>query len=134
MEENTIQQPSSLPLPKSSFFNKIYNYKFTILIIILIIMLAVGYYYRKNRKVTIPGTTKTGNHHEFVVLDINNQAYKISGTPVQIQVDHQVYKPPQQLKKKNVEYEVSSENDNIAQHNLTNSEIKEITDKLNIKN
>jgi len=149
-ETTTIPSPViQSPVIQQSFISKIFNYKYTILIIVVLILLVFIYYrYRKKSTTTqepiaSTSSTKPLVNNEFIVLDINNQPIKLSGTPITGLSLPQNHSSNIITKNNNVKFEQpkptqvfeeSSENDNLAQHNLTNSEIKEITDKLNIKN
>ena len=122
-----------------SIFSKIFEYKYFIILIILLIISIYLYYYKIKPKyfskdnIDIPNQSnkKKSLLKDFIVADINGKVIKITGEQVgEISIPNNnnsnKNKKPQTI----IQEESSDENINTKQHDLTNSEIKEITDKL----
>lgn len=113
----------------TSFFSKIFEYKY--LILLLIVLISFSYYYYtyhyKNKK-----QSSKSKLNEFIVADMNGKVIKISGEQIgELRVPTQSNQPVQQnqTKQSNIQ-ESTDEDNNIKQHDLTNSEIRDITSKL----
>ena len=134
----------------TSIFTKIFDYKYSILLIIIIIISILFYFYFYKPKYKLNSQTlKQPILQDFIVADINGKVIKISGEQVgEIKVPQQIQQQipqqiPQQIQQQikqqkvinqkiptNFEEESSDENNNTKQHDLTNSEIRDITNKL----
>jgi len=135
----------------SSLFNKIFEYKY--LIMILILLCVLYYYYKLKHKQELLITQNKPIIQDFIVADINGKVIKISGEQVgeiklqsttgqttgqsnqnNMQSNQNTKSAQNKISKTNFQEEfqdeTSEENNNIKQHDLTNSEIKEITNKL----
>ena len=113
----------------TSFFSKIFEYKY--LILLLIVLISISYYYYtyhyKHKK-----QLSKSKLQEFIIADINGKVIKISGEQIgELKVPSQSNQPVQQnqTKQSNIQ-ESTDEDNNIKQHDLTNSEIRDITNKL----
>ena len=138
LETPIISSPSMPP----SFFSKIFEYKYLILLIIIVAILSYYYYnyYYKPKQQEKSTTSTKPKLQDFIVADMNGKVIKILGEQIgelkvpQIekqQVINQVNSKSQVKSKSQPIYEESSdENNNIKQHDLTNSEMIEITNKL----
>jgi hypothetical protein len=148
---NTKQLTTNSKSYLSVVLNCITNNKLYFLIFIVVIILAglIGYLYIKNKKLfSFNNITKniTNDINEHYVLDADGNHIKISSltgllnqkleplpTPMQepsldeIMMLHKQHEEKQKIIKNNLEI---TEDENIAQHNLTNSELADINKKL----
>ena len=118
----------------TSFFSKIFEYKY--LILLLIVLISISYYYYtyhyKHKKQTSKSKPEL---QEFIVADMNGKVIKISGEQIgELRVPSQIKQSVQQNQTKQSNQldiqESTDEDNNIKQHDLTNSEIRDITNKL----
>jgi hypothetical protein len=113
----------------TSFFSKIFEYKYLILLLIVLISISYYYYtyhYKQKKQLS------NSKLQDFIVADMNGKVIKISGEQIgELRVPSQSIQPvPQnQTKQSNIQ-ESTDEDNNIKQHDLTNSEIRDITNKL----
>ena len=154
--QQTIHQVEPvIPHINSSLFNKIFEYKYLIILLILIILCFLYYHYKFKPKQELLIAQNKPIIQDFIVADINGKVIKISGEQVgelklqsttgqsttgqsMGQSTGQNTKSGQSNQNKisktnfqeEFQEETSEENNNIKQHDLTNSEIKEITNKL----
>jgi hypothetical protein len=132
-----VSPNTEIPLNnETSFFTKIFDYKYLILLIIIIAILCYYYYYYYKPKNNTQ-ILKQPLIQDFIVADINGKVIKISGEQVgEIKVPPELKQQMPQKKvinqkiQQNFEVDSSDENNNIKQHDLTNSELKDITNKL----
>ena len=120
----------------TSLFSKLFEYKY-ILILILIIIICIFYYYYKIKPKNNNQQLLANTIQDFVVADINGNIIKISGerigeiklpAPNKKNIENVPAPTPKQQQRFQVE--TSEEPPNTKQHDLTNSEINEITNKL----
>jgi hypothetical protein len=124
-----ISQPISQPISINnniSFFNKLFNNKY-LLIFIFIIISGIIYYFRKVKKQKVLLPNIKSKNEEYVIADLNGNVIKVLGEYIGD------YKKPEIINNKidTKEYNISSEeNNNTKQYDLTQSEMKEIANKL----
>ena len=149
--QQTIHQVEPvIPHINSSLFNKIFEYKYLIILLILIILCYLYYHYKFKPKQELLITQNKPIIQDFIVADINGKVIKISGEQVgELKLQSSTGQSTTGQSNQNIksgqsnqnkiskpnfqeefQEETSDENNNIKQHDLTNSEIKEITNKL----
>ena len=137
---NLVENSSSVN--STSFFSKILKYKYLIILIILLISLTILYYKFKNKNKKNKNEPESNSNQktklqEFVVADINGKVIKILGEQIgelklpqnqatQNSTNQKQYKNNQHI----IQEDTSDENNNTKQHDLTVSEIRDITSKL----
>ena len=139
--ENTVIP--TINSTSTSFFSKLFSGSFKYFILFLILIIIIFYYYKYKYKKNNSNSNNDNKNNkkilnEFVVTDLNGSLIKISGEYVgslRNEKKHNQQQGPQgsqvQQEQRNIfQEETSEENNNIKQHDLTNSEINEITNKL----
>lgn len=117
----------------TSFFSKIFEYKISLILLVIVLISSILYYYfYKHKK---QASKSKPELQEFIVADMNGKVIKISGEQIgELRVPSQTKQPVQQNQTKQSNQldiqESTDEDNNIKQHDLTNSEIRDITNKL----